>query len=1342
MDEDTKLASISWLEKPSFPQFEEPALPGALVGESEMLAAENIPFELQEALAGSVPFSSGETPSAVGSSEVTIEDVLSGAGLLEAVIGEDEEEGPLEDSAAEGAALWDEVFAGLGSLGDGENAPSAEEIATSYFAQSNARPDFFPYPNHGMMKTDILFSSSSLRFSRSQKEAILSWGKDLGAREVPSLYKLDRFERDALEAIGDPTIKVKAASGNVFYMNSIRHALARDYAHPQKRRSMHVYPEFTGDRVCETWQASKWLVDAPDEVLTPMIRLHGHDFYVNELIMRTEAGRVVFAPDSADFASKMLHPDRAVAEGLEVECPPIIVFIDDVSGNSSKQWNVHYSCYMSNGSLPHAELEQEVNVQFVATSPHASPMELIKGICDELRGSGVCKPFTVWDAVKERCVLIRPWILFLPGDNPMQAELCSHIGLKGNHFCRSCHVGGDKVYKASDEGYASLTAPGPTRTVAETREAVMSQLMAATHAGAEKRLKQQISSSGVKDSFAMPTMNYLIAKGKLLRKATTTRKALSPEEVNKALFADLMEKKETSPLVNPLLDMPGLDVHLDTPVEPLHTHLLGVVKYFWAQTVWVLEKQSCFGEFQTRLMSISRTGLKIPNIMAEYMCKYRGGLIGKHFKTISQVISFAVRGLVDDELQRAWGAIGRLTVLIWEAEISNMPDFLVHAPANPSSLSPGLLTEKNKFHILLHLPDHIERFGPALLFSTERYESFNHVFRLCSIHSNRQAPSRDIASAFANQARCRHILTGGYWYDKARKQWVHAGAAVLSHVDRHPIDARLLGISRDILPVTGGITLAPLQPHEPGSPSPTRAPPLPWRQTKIAVLAPDMAPQAGLWHHGVSVITRSGDTAPLGGEVIFALTNPDATRTAPEPKRNALGSVVEILSSHDPQKFASWIVIRESQLHAEPHPLMNLPRISRSGAIHLVDPKSILCTINVQHDCASLSMCAASGTQAVLQERELTTRTRPVVQHTDETHFLINSYALHNHRYLRQTLPPTFFSHTSLFPDRSAVHRHTAATLRDSKLQKKLAKEAAIRKTAEAARKALSTNVTFPDILGLADTASGPDSEEPKLEEQPGLVALDEDLVAARKTSTEELAAAVNEATGQAKAASGTVSDIVALQDQREEPSETTPAVASRHFRAQSLQRAMGQLHLILFHSPTMGIEDLLARFNVPSTPSSRAASTAPSQVAGSASGAPSERTPGSLQPQELPEQASVFGPFNHALNRGPEEDLGSAERLTGDSQADSERARQREDDDEQDEFTSRFRERTTAHRIKSSAKAKAQKHSLSVDQVAELLEFCELSPLEMLIDIKIHCMRTDNDILKRFTSGKTQFAN
>lgn len=102
-----------------------------------------------------------------------------------------------------------------------------------------------------------------------------------------------------------------------------------------------------------------------------------------------------------------------------------------------------------------------------------------------------------------------------------------------------------------------------------TREAVLSQLITATHAAAEKPLKEAITTSGVKDSLAMPTLNFLIAKGKTLRRATDMRKALSPEDVNRDLCAELLQKKDDT-LVNPLLTMDGEDFEMHHIVQAYH----------------------------------------------------------------------------------------------------------------------------------------------------------------------------------------------------------------------------------------------------------------------------------------------------------------------------------------------------------------------------------------------------------------------------------------------------------------------------------------------------------------------------------------------------------------------------------------------------------------------------------------------------------------------------------------------------------------------------------------------------------------------------------------------------
>ena len=126
-----------------------------------------------------------------------------------------------------------------------------------------------------------------------------------------------------------------------------------------------------------------------------------------------------------------------------------------------------------------------------------------------------------------------------------------------------------------------------------------------------------------------------------------------------------------------------------------------------------------------------------------------------------------------------------------QAEISRCIEDFLNITAQ---CAPSILILKPKFHFLVHIPAYIRRFGPAIIFSTERYESFNHVFRLASIFSNRQAPSRDACNTFAAQDIIKHIATGGYWFDSSAKKWVCAGSAIRAYIQVHPEQSRLLGL--------------------------------------------------------------------------------------------------------------------------------------------------------------------------------------------------------------------------------------------------------------------------------------------------------------------------------------------------------------------------------------------------------------------------------------------------------------------------------------------------------------------------------------------------------------------
>ena len=55
-----------------------------------------------------------------------------------------------------------------------------------------------------------------------------------------------------------------------------------------------------------------------------------------------------------------------------------------------------------------------------------------------------------WDHVYDEAVLVIPSILALLGDNPMQSEFASHIGMQGKCFCRRCKVKGSDAKNCAE----------------------------------------------------------------------------------------------------------------------------------------------------------------------------------------------------------------------------------------------------------------------------------------------------------------------------------------------------------------------------------------------------------------------------------------------------------------------------------------------------------------------------------------------------------------------------------------------------------------------------------------------------------------------------------------------------------------------------------------------------------------------------------------------------------------------------------------------------------------------------------------------------------------------------
>lgn len=585
--------------------------------------------------------------------------------------------------------------------------------------------------------------------------------------------------------------------------------------------------------------------------------------------------------------------------------------------------------------------------------------------------------------------------------------------------------------------------------------------------------------------------------------------------------------------------------------------LLGVVKYYWGQTIFLATKARKLDVFQARLASVNEEGLNMPKIGAEYMCKYSGSLIGKHFKTIAQIMEFVAVGLVPESVIKAWRAIGHLVVLLWYTEITDLKTYIVSCFSprigdayillqenlesaienvlNATAIcSPGIITSKPKFHFLVHLPLYIKRFGPAIIFSTERYESFNSVFRLTCIHSNRQAPSRDSCQTFAYTDAVKHIATGGYWAEtnEGRRSWTRAGSAIREYLESHPEHAALLAIptvDKEIeigkyVGLCGGGKIAY---HVIGAANvPTssfkdrdQTPATKWdlRPRNVVYVSPKhrTCPQntasgtqwkktqcarwmegadAGRVHLATDVITASGDKAYLTSNVIYehpetrkvSITLYNARSTLTVPAQKNIGTVEEILVSSQDAGMASHVLISEMKFQKASHAVYDIPCVEHAGTSVVVAPKvsatvilqsgsdatkqGVLCTVNLQHDCVN-GKCDDFEEIPVTQERETTLRTRKVVLHKEYPHFVVNTNSLHNYRLIREVVPSDLQIPRPITSDVPALRSAAALSLQTKKKEQKDLQQAK-KDFKEAAKNAGVQDVGH----GVAKTAGVPDA--------------------------------------------------------------------------------------------------------------------------------------------------------------------------------------------------------------------------------------------------------------------------
>ncbi|KAG9122457.1 hypothetical protein FRC07_001140 [Ceratobasidium sp. 392] len=934
-----------------------------------------------------------------------------------------------------------------------------EPVQSAQYARfpSTTLSKWRPFPTKAMYLADLICHSRRVHFGRTHIRAILEYARQTQGEKIPSYHALRKFQKLLKARVGDPTQRCVSSQDTVYYVNDVSEGVKQDVGNPLARPHMTFVPQVNGKRMSQAWHGRKMVHNVDDKFLTPCIRHNGRIFYVNELVRRctdwfiplrwvtvgpdcelhaighhvvqTSTGLDVvcaerktvkvstflesfpelqtrkavpaFDEKSANFRSMMPHPLRSTAGSRLVYSIPLIVFMDDASGNISNQWNKHWSCYLSNAALPREELQHEYHVRYVSTSSHASPSEMMEGIRASVE-KAFENPTVAYDCVTHEEVLIRPFALFWAGDNPMQAEHCSSSGLNSSHFCRTCDVGGSDSYKQSLEGYRTLFAPGNRRLPSETRRVIDERFDMAILPKTIQKVKNHTRDTGVKDSMAQPVIDSLIDLGKSLRNPAPGTPRRSPQQIENILQEELARVRSKC-VVNPLLTMPGVNIHRDTPTEILHTVLLGVVKYFWGQSVFILGKEKKLSLLESRLASTNISGMDLPNFSASYMCQYRGSLIGKHFKALVQLMVFACYDILPPLVLEAWQLLGRLSCLLWYTEIEDINSYTEELQSVISDFllvtaqcSPSIIVLKPKFHFLVHLPSYIRRFGPALLFSTERFESFNGVFRAASMFSNRHAPSRDISQRFGDLDRVKHIASGGYWFED--NSWVRASASVLEFISTNKVFSQLIGMPKK-------------KDTAPG-------------EAALLGCAPPVA-DGSQYFHVLSTIATSGDSIKAGDNILSG-----------DHQFARVEAVLGCISGFNQRSY--FVAARLYAFDLVKHTILDLPV--------LVQSQDIIC-IAVEHDCARRSACTNTRAVYEVQEREQTSKLSYRMQHSDDNAFVLNLYAFHNAQVIRKAVPNHLYTRRTRTTDPEVIFSAAVEKLSVAKIQK--ARIAAAKRTAK-----------------------------------------------------------------------------------------------------------------------------------------------------------------------------------------------------------------------------------------------------------------------------------------------------
>ncbi|EFP87206.2 uncharacterized protein PGTG_12790 [Puccinia graminis f. sp. tritici CRL 75-36-700-3] len=631
--------------------------------------------------------------------------------------------------------------------------------------------------------------------------------------------------------------------GNPTYALSIQKILAQEVGNPLVTQAMDYYPEDArGKNIFKLSQSKKWLEDMDPDSRAPMVRTSNGDFYLFEPVQLSNDSVVVpiffykrdvaheinisefycafpniAGPDGLMLSQRcqgrlyelgdhmtLIHllpnPWRNHAKGRMIRHMPITLYCDDTSGNQSKRWNKHVPFYFTLSGLPPNWSNQQYNCHYLITSNVANVMELAGPIVDEMNQLSTTRA-VAWDAGLTEEVLLTSNVLCFLGDSPMHAEATSTpIPANSLQAFRACDLSSVSVKDKATIDYvcsftmldsSGLWINNPKRSWAKIIENCYHIWHKSEKPWTKTAVGEEITKLGVRDVL---NTSIIDRRYEILAK----KDAATAEDVQFVQGLKNLDQGGKEALFSPFFQLKGFDGCADTPVEVLHVFLLGIVKYMLRSFMKSLTA-GVLPEVMARYESFDTKGLNVPSLRPYYLTKHYSNLIGKDFKVALQAAPFVLFEYMLEDKRLVWSALCQLAPLVFQTHIADMDVYqislrqLVRVFIYHLIKSTAQWVNKPKIHMLLHLADSILRFGPAALFATEKFESYNGVLRKSSIHSNRQSPGKDIGISFANFRNLRHLVSGGYFFNRIANTYQTASAKVLELFANSPSVQKSMG---------------------------------------------------------------------------------------------------------------------------------------------------------------------------------------------------------------------------------------------------------------------------------------------------------------------------------------------------------------------------------------------------------------------------------------------------------------------------------------------------------------------------------------------------------------------